>query len=576
MKRIWIAAAALLIGWGTAAAQSKYQYEIGGMMLGNDAMSPGDLFSLSQVQFNFSTARSMGMGGAFTSLGADQASMSINPAGLGMYLENELAITPMLSLSRSSTEGVTPYQGNSRNRFALGNIGAVFNVYEGAGRLVSFNLGIGYNRLADYNYNYSFQYGGGDSSIADALAVQLESGNIGLNKDKVISQGGFTNWDIDPLYWNGVAAYKSYLLDRNDDGVWYPSEIGSNAVIDAGTSMRSTGSAGEFDISMGGNIGNKLYFGFTLGIQRIYQKKEYYYGEAYSYNGGNGYGYGYGTGDPAVYANGDQLSSVMQSMGMTQTSIVDGSGVNFKLGLTYRPFAGLRLGVAFHSPTYYSLDRRYQVAMSTVSLGPTDADKGDFRPHEYTSEQYSPEWRDENEYSWCFVTPSRLLFGASYTFGRFAVLSVDYERDWYNGIRMKDMPEQPAGLTIYDFKQNFKTFYKGSNTLRIGAEIRPLPMLAVRAGYGYNGSMLKDSNIILSSPVVYQTNYYTAGLGISFKRTYIDLAYCYAQNKMTPYMLFYGNRYDMDGVESDEIHTSGLYKTEINRHNVALTLGFRF
>ena len=158
MKKVWIAAAALLVGWSPAAAQSKYQYEIGGMMLGNDAMSPGDLFSLSQVQFNFSTARSMGMGGAFTSLGADQASMSINPAGLGMYLDNEVAITPMLSLSRSSTEGMTPYQGNSRNRFALGNIGAVFNVYEGSGRLVSFNLGIGYNRLADYNYNYSFQY----------------------------------------------------------------------------------------------------------------------------------------------------------------------------------------------------------------------------------------------------------------------------------------------------------------------------------------------------------------------------------------------------------------------------------
>ena len=81
MKKIWIAAAALLVGWSPAAAQSKYQYEIGGMMLGNDAMSPTDLFSLSQVQFNFSTARSMGMGGAFTSLGADQASMSINPAG---------------------------------------------------------------------------------------------------------------------------------------------------------------------------------------------------------------------------------------------------------------------------------------------------------------------------------------------------------------------------------------------------------------------------------------------------------------------------------------------------------------
>jgi len=33
----------------------------------------------------FGTARVMGMGGAFTSLGADLSSMSINPAGLGSF-----------------------------------------------------------------------------------------------------------------------------------------------------------------------------------------------------------------------------------------------------------------------------------------------------------------------------------------------------------------------------------------------------------------------------------------------------------------------------------------------------------
>lgn len=580
MKRISIAVAALTLGWTTAAAQStgSYEYQIGGQLLSNDAMNSVDLFSLSQVRFNFSTARSMGMAGAFTSLGADQASMSINPAGLGMYLESEVAITPMLSLSRSSTREMAPSPGNGRNRFVLGNIGAVFNTYEGSGRLVSLNVGIGYNRLADYNYNTEFHFAGGNSSIADALCVQLESGGIGLTKDGVIEQFGFTNWDINPAYWNGVAAYKSYLVDRDSEGLWYPGEIGYNASIAAGTSLRSTGSAGEFDLSMGGNYDNKLYFGFTLGIQRIYQKKEFYYGEAYTYDGGNGYGYGYGTGTPAVDGNGVPLTNVMQSMGMTQTSIVDGTGVNFKLGVTYRPVAGLRLGVALHTPTYYSLERRYQVAMATVSYGPTDAEKGDFRPFEYTSEQYSPEWRDEGDYSWTFVSPTRLLFGASYTFGRFAVLSVDYERDWYNGIRMKDMPFQPVGQNEWDIKQDFKTFFKGSNTLRIGAEVRPLPMLALRAGYGYNGSMLKDSQTILTSPAVYQTDYYTAGVGFSFRRAYIDVAYCYSQNKLTPYMLFYGNRYDLadDSGRSDEIHSSGLYTTEINRHNIALTFGFRF
>ena len=93
---------------GSAAAQGP-QYEFGGLILSNDAMSTSDLFSFSQQRFNFGTARSMAMGGAFTSLGADQASMVINPAGLGMYNRGEIALTPMMTFSRANTPaGLAP------------------------------------------------------------------------------------------------------------------------------------------------------------------------------------------------------------------------------------------------------------------------------------------------------------------------------------------------------------------------------------------------------------------------------------------------------------------------------------
>ena len=48
---------------------------------------------------------------------------------------------------------------------------------------------------------------------------------------------------------------------------------------------------------------------------------------------------------------------------------------------------------------------------------------------------------DEAGNSLDFVSPTRLMFGASSTFGKFAVVSVDYERDWYNGIRVKNVPD---------------------------------------------------------------------------------------------------------------------------------------
>lgn len=568
---------ALLLG-GSVAAQSP-RYEIGGLVLSNDALSTADMFSLSQTQFNFGTARSMGMGGAFTSLGADLSSMSINPAGLGMYRRGEVALTPMMSFSDSSTPGALsptnalPYRDNSKSRFTIGNFGAVFNVYEGQGNLLSLNFGVGYNRIADFNYNTSFEFAGTNrtSSIADALSVMLEAGGATASQD-VITLDGYSGWDINAFFWPGVAAYKTYMVDQNASGVWYPPEIGDNATVDGGASMRSTGSVGEFDISMGGNINNKLYFGFTLGIQNIHQKKRVYYGERYTYNGGNGYN----TGDPAVDAEGNELTGVMQSMGMSQTAEVQGAGVNFKMGLTYRPIDGLRLGVAFHTPTYYSLDRRYFISMSTASIGPTNADQGDYRPHEYTADA-SPEQalEDTGDYGWSFVSPTRLLFGASYTLGNVAIFSVDYQRDWYNGIRVKNKP--PTYIQdIWDYKQDFKYYFKGSNTVRAGVEVRPLPTIALRAGFGYTGSMLRDEKTILSSPVIYQTTYYTAGVGFQLGRaTYLDLAYCYAKNKMTPYMLFYGNKYD-DAAGQTEIYQSEVYKTDITRHNIALTFGFRF
>ena len=87
---------------------------------------------------------------------------------------------------------------------------------------------------------------------------------------------------------------------------------------------------------------------------------------------------------------------------------------------------------------------------------------------------------------------------------------------------------------------------------------------------------VETERTILSSPAVAETTYYTAGLGFSLSRSvYLDVAYCYVKDTTTPYMLFYGNRYADDEAKT-EIYQSEVYTTDFTRHNVALTLGFRF
>ena len=576
MKRLIITlAVAMTAAAASAQIQDPPAPKWGGLIMDKDLLMPSDLFELSQTQFNFGTARAMAMAGAFTSLGADLSSMSINPAGLGMYRHNDISITPMMSFARSESNA-DPYGRNNRDRFAMSNIGVVINAYEGSGSLVSFNIGFGYNRLADLNYDYSYQRWGQRATIGDVYSRQLRWGNYGrgISKNSFYDNGGSGNWNwdrIDPEYFNAALAYRGFLIDQvdpEDPESWKPTWIGNNADIAHFTTLRSKGSIGEYVLSAGANIDNKVYIGASLGIQSVYQHKYVDYAEEYFYGNSP-------SGDLDHGNSG--LDYQLLWWKLNQDVIIDGTGVNFKLGVVYRPTANLRLGAAIHTPTYYSLDYKFQSAAAGTAyinnhtdpnVTPDPGTDGKIVSTAGDGNMTSPMLIYDGPNSWSFVSPTRLMFGASYTFGDRGLISVDYERDWYNGIRIKD---NPSGVDSQGgYNDVFRDLFKGSNILRVGAEFKPLPVLALRAGFGYSGSMLRDDKTVLSSPVIKQTTYYGAGVGFMLGRgVQIDLAYQYMTSKTTDYYLFY--------VEDEKgMAESAYYSTDINRHNVALTLGFRF
>ena len=543
--RIWLATVLSVVAMGAQA-----QYKFGGLLMDHDGMMGNDMFTLSQVNFGFGTARSMAMAGAFTSLGGDIASMGINPAGLGMYRSNDISFSPMMGF-QSADNSATAWGENEQSRFALSNLGVVFNLYENPStRLVSVSMGLGYNRVADFNYRYGFTSQSGASSapyrsIADAFSLMM--GQSGLFPDN----NGALNYDYrDAYYWGGILAYNGYLLDVGEDnlGKFYTTadRLGVNAGVGHTVGMQSRGSVGEYDISFGLNIDNKLYLGFTWGIQSVRWKQQMYYGEDYLYD------------SAPVYSDGAPLKEPAEWMDYNQAVEVKGTGMNAKIGLIYRPVEALRLGVALHTPTYYALERSYQAYMGTnLSFGGV----GDT----------TPILEDYGENTWDFYSPTRLMFGASYTFGRFAVLSVDYERDWYNGIRVKNIP-MGFDLTEDDYRHEFKTNFKGSNTLRIGAEVKPLPNFALRAGYGVaEGALRNDKSLYYNSPLNERTTCYSAGVGFAFGATTLDLAYQHIANKQTEYMLFYA----MDEMGIFDT-ASPYYRTDFNRNYFTLSIGYRF
>ena len=569
MRKLHIAIwAAALVAAGSLQAQQRGTLAFGGAVLNQDGVLAGEMAQMSQPQA-LGTARSMALGGAFTSLGADLASMSINPAGLGMYRRNEIALTPMMTFQSSETPGTMSYAKNGKNRFSMANFGAALNAYEGTGTLTSFTVGIGLNRIADFNSRYSYKtdtpYAGGSvwaPTIADIFGQQLGQAGIFPNGNDELG------YNVNPYYWPAVLGYNGFMISRHfytdpetqeEKPTYVPDCIGSNASILHYMDVVNSGSINEFTISAGANLNNIVYIGATIGIQSVHKATGVYYGEDYRYDHGQ-----------AINSAGEELETQLDYADLYQKSVLDGSGVNFKLGVTVRPIESLRIGVAFHTPTYYSLDYSYRADIFSDIRNNADNKVA-------TVGNATPRANNSGGNSWDFTSPARLMFGASYTFGTFAIVSIDYERDWYNGIRVKNVPQYNY-FSEEDYKAEFKHNFQGTNSIRAGVEVKPLPILALRVGGGYTDSMLKERDFYVndaytSMPTTYESYYFSAGAGVNLGRnTTLDLAYQYVTNKQTQYQLFFSRPENGGDMET----WSGLYDTSLKRHYLAATLSFRF
>lgn len=549
MKKIVSLFCSVLLLCGAAKAQG---FDSGGLIIDPSTINSFDMFNTSTTQFSYGTARSAALAGAMTSLGADASCMSINPAGLGMYRSNEITVTPMMTFARATNNGVAGFEGNAKNRFAIGNLGLVAKLRESSTGVTAINMGLAYNRLADFNYKYSFATNGiaGNASIADVFAGQLAAGGITSEqlKGSYDSSGAFMWGNYDPTYWGAILGYKTGLV-YDKDGVWGRDMIADNAAVDSFTTVESKGSAGEWVWSLGMNFNSKFYLGFSLGISTINREQHTYYGEGYHYSAEPSLNY------RADYFNYDQVSKMK------------GTGINFKLGAIYRPIEALRIGVAFHTPTYNTVTYSFQSGMTSQVKALNNVDDYKVDADGFINPAFSEKTIkliDDGDYSWTYTTPTRLMFGASYTFAKQVVLSVDYERDWYNSMRLKSSPYGPL------YKGYIKDTFKGSNTVRAGVEWRFIPQMAVRMGYGLWSGALNDNDAIYSTPVVYKSQYMSAGFGIALSEHFsIDATYQYSTNKLTPYKSFYG--YD-DVVD----FASQTFQTSIARHNAMLTLSVHF
>ncbi len=460
MKRVIIISAILLFSVNTFA-----QYA-------------GDALRFSQ-QYYQGTARNMAVGSAFGALGSDLSSLAINPAGLGLYRNSEYTITPEIFTRNSSSLYLGQNIDNSRTIFDLSNFGLVNTIKTGKnnGGFKYFQFAFGMNRLNNYNTNRTIVGNNADNSKLDVFLEKAD----GINYEDIENNySGYYSYDLTPA-WN------TFLIDT----IPGYTDLYYSPVPFAGTQQKevieSRGSTNEWDLSVGGDFNDKLYFGITLGLPYT----RFYRDTRYSEND---------IADTIPY---------FSSWSVYENLTTTGFGFNIKLGMIYRPVNWLRIGGAFHSPTWYSMtDNWYSVYNS------------DLEWDSFSSS--SP----NGTFNYKLYTPMRAIGDVALIFKKYGFLTFEYEYVDYGTARFKAPGVDYASGTNADIKSN----YQGTNNFRGGIEIRA-GMFNFRGGYALYGSPYKNS---LNDGM---KQYITGGLGYNNGRVGVDFAFVYG-NKKSDYYLY--------------------------------------
>ena len=539
-----------------------------------------DLSRLSDFEMR-GTARFMSMGGAFTALGGDLSTLGQNPAGIGIYRSSEVGIT--FDLNFQSFQASAPSLNNTHNqtKFNVNNFGYIGTVKMYSESCPTFSFGASYSRVNSFDRVFKgngLNLGGASlSNYVAAFTNSLNPMGDGYSPFSVadLSWGeGYNPYEDDVpggngLYapWMSVLGYNGMIISdaatNNRGNAMFQGLMGDDTHGSADFDVREKGYVDEYNITFGGNVYNTLYWGIGFGITDLDYTQWTYYGE----NLRNAYieARRVGGSDNEWYKD---LRGVAQ-YGLTNYLHSTGSGFNVKLGVILKPINEFRIGVAFHSPTWYSMTDSYWGAID-YRYTPDDTQYTVEEGSEVTNDSYN------NLYDYHMRTPWRIMVGAAGVIGGRAIISADYE---YRGT---DMRTSDINSNEYvDITDEVKTYYKGTNIFRIGAEYRVTPQLSLRAGYSYESSPVKSwvandgENIMFSGTLPSysfnkSTQYISAGLGYRIGGFAFDLAYVNKHREST------WHAFSPIVAESTIVQGSPQATVKSNYNQVVLSVGYKF
>jgi len=429
------------------------------------------------------TARFIGMSGAFGALGGDISAMTLNPASSAVFLSSSATA----SLSSRSLDNSILYNGgrsnSSESNIDLNNIGGVF-VFTTNQDSDWKKISLGLNYSTEMNFEEDYAVRGTSSNSIDQYFLNYADGVplelLQLQESESISDlYSFLGENYGFGTQQAFLGYQGFVIEAEADN---PENTEYFSLIDDGNfdqryAYAATGLNGKLTFNIGTQYKDFLYLGLNLNSHFINYENSTELSE--------------------INSNSESLTS---EVSFGNSLITNGDGFSFQLGGIAKVNENIRLGLAYDSPTWFSI--REETTQYLESNSPSD----EFVNVIPNIINIYPEYRLE--------IPSKISASAAYLFGKQGLISFDYGRKDYSNIKFK--PENE--IDFQNLNENISDNMKAASTYRVGGEYR-IADFSLRAGYRFEESPFKNENR------VGDLTGYSGGVGYSFGSINLDLAY---------------------------------------------------
>jgi Outer membrane protein transport protein (OMPP1/FadL/TodX) len=433
------------------------------------------------------TARFRALSGAFGALGGDFSAIGVNPAGSVVFANNQAGFT----LSNFNTKNDSNYFGkqtsDNNNTIDLNQAGGVF-VFENNDKnsdWKKFALALNYDNNSNLNNNIFSSGTNATNSIANYFLSYA-------NGIKLSTTTG-NDFDYADLFFNEQQAYlgyQSYIINSTDDtnpnNTQYVNGVAPGGNYFQEYTLESSGYNGKLSFNASGQYTDKFLFGINLNSHFVDYRQSTSFFERNN--------------------NNTSTTNLVKRLRFNNDLYTYGNGFSFQLGTIFKPTKEVRLGLAYQSPTWLTLNDEINQDVNAVS----SSSAGELQP-----DVVNPNLTVIFE-PYKLQTPSKFTGSFAYVFGKKGLISIDYA--------IKDY-----GNTIYKPKKDFRAtnatmsnLLDTSSEVRIGGEYK-IKKLSLRGGYRFEKSPYKDGKTIGD------LTGYSGGLGYNFGNTKLDLSYSYAQ-----------------------------------------------